>query len=109
MNLDDEGAGLIPFDDQCLFELWELSIVEGNVDHRSAYSKDSSFWPRCFRHREIYFSELILKSTRSVWRPWRAIKTSEQTSNSDLSTIKPVIHEAASGFYGERNRIIPSF
>ena len=42
LNLDDEGSGLIPFDDQGFFKPRKLGAVEGNVDHCSAYGEDLS-------------------------------------------------------------------
>ena len=42
LNLDDEGSGLIPFDDEGFFKSRKFGAVEGDVDHRSAYGEDLS-------------------------------------------------------------------
>jgi hypothetical protein len=40
LNLDDEGSGPIPFDDEGLFKPRQFGVHEGNVNHCPAYGED---------------------------------------------------------------------
>jgi hypothetical protein len=42
LNLDDEGCGPIPFDDESLLKPRKLGAIEGDINHRAAYGEDLS-------------------------------------------------------------------
>ena len=52
LNLDDEGPGPIPFDDERFFKPRKLTGLEGDVDHRPADGEDLSSRLRGLRHRD---------------------------------------------------------